>query len=240
MARMGGMRGTKRSKAPGFWRVPRKEYRFTITPSPGPHRRSECYPLGVLIRDILGFVKTAGEAEASIREGAILVDGVKRRDSRFPVGLMDVVEIPSVGKVYRMVPKAGSTLMPLEVVESEKSLKLCKVKSKTTVRGGVVQYALHDGRSLLADDKLNMAPGDSCIIEVPSQKVEKTLKMENDALVMVIRGEKAGLIGKVKGLKQGTFTRLRLATIAFDEGTVELPMNLLVAIGRGEPAIQVA
>lgn len=112
MARIGGKGRMKRSKAPSFWNIHRKEYRFTVVPSPGPHPRSECYPMLVLLRDILGLARTAREAEACIKQGEVLLDGTRRKNPRFPVGLMDVVEIPSTMKAYRMVPRNGKPLMP--------------------------------------------------------------------------------------------------------------------------------
>ena len=102
-----------------------------------------------------------------------------------------------------------------------------------------MHYGFHDGRSLLAEGEVDLTPEDSCLIQVPSQKVVKCLKMEEDALVMVIRGEKAGDIGKVKEFKPGTFTRPPVATISFDKGTAELAVDLLLAVGREEPVIQV-
>lgn len=229
----------KRSKAPSFWKISRKRFRFIIKPSPGPHPHDASIPLAVLIRDHLGLVKTAREAKAVIKEGAILVDGIIRRDPRFPVGLMDVVEIPSIERYYRLVPKNGSPISPIEVPESEKSLKICKVKTKLTIKGGVIQYGLHDGRTLL-DGSLGLKPGDACLMEVPSQKVLKPLKMEKGALTLVIRGSKAGSIGRVEELKKGTFTRPPMALVSFEEGTVELPTEVLLPLGYDKPPIQVS
>jgi small subunit ribosomal protein S4e len=236
---MGGSREMKRSVAPGFWKIPRKSKRYAFAPTPGPHPKNQSYSLGVLMRDVLGLVKTAREAEASLRERAVLVDGIPRSDSGFPVGLMDVVEIPPIGKVFRLVPRDGCLLVPLEVPETERSLKICKIKSKTTVKGGMVQYGLHDGRSLLTEVEVNLNPGDSCLVEVPSQKIVKSMKMEKNTLVMVVRGGKAGRIGQVKELKPGAFTRPPIATVSFDEGTAELPTELLLALDHEKPPIQV-
>jgi small subunit ribosomal protein S4e len=239
LARMGGTKKIKRSKAPGFWRIPRKNKDFITLPSAGPHPRKECFPLGVLIRDILKLTKTAREADSAIRAGGTLVDSIIRRQPNYPVGLMDVVEFPSLAKVYRMVPKNGIPLVPLEVPTTEKSLKICKIKSKTAVKENRIQYGFHDGKSLIVDGKAELMLGDSCIVQNPSHEIVKTMKMEKDALAMIIRGEKAGKIGKVMEVKEGAFARSRVATLSFDDRTAELPIDLLLVLNQGEPAIKV-
>ncbi|MCS7116625.1 MAG: S4 domain-containing protein, partial [Nitrososphaerales archaeon] len=143
MGHMGGQRRTKRSKAPAYWPIPRKRYQFTITTSPGPHPKDWSYPLAVLVRDVLKLVKTYREAKASIKEGNFIIDGVVRTSPNFPVGLMDVVSIPPISKIFRLLPTPKSPLEAIEVPEVEKNLKLCKVKTKTTVKGGAIQYGLH-------------------------------------------------------------------------------------------------
>ncbi|MEM4298307.1 MAG: 30S ribosomal protein S4e [Nitrososphaerota archaeon] len=236
---MGGRRKMKRSKAPRFWKISRKRFRFITKPSPGPHPQGASIPLLVLIREYLGLVKTAREGKAVIKEGSILIDGVVRRDPAYPAGLMDVIEIPSIGKLYRLVPKDGSPLTPIEVPASERSLKICRVKRKLTIKGGRIQYGLHDGRTIV-DGGLDLKPGDACLIEVPSQKVLKPLKMEKGSLALVITGSKAGSIGKIEELKRGTFTRPAMALVSFKEGTAELPSEALLPLGSDKPPLQLA
>lgn len=95
-----------------------------------------------------------------------------------------------------------------------------------------MQYGFHDGRSLLEEEKLNLRPGDSCVLEVPSQKVIKILKMEKGATVMVTSGERAGMIGKVEELEKGTFSRTSVATVSSDAGSSSLSTELLMVIDQ--------
>ena len=79
-----------------------------------------------------------------------MVDGVVRTDPRFPVGLMDIVEIPDMEKIYRILPKWKKGLVPQEVSKKESSFKLCRIENKTTIKNGNIQLNLHDGRNIRA------------------------------------------------------------------------------------------
>lgn len=237
MGRMGGSTRTKRSEAPPFWPIPRKVKVFTVRTSPGPHAKDRSYALAVLIRDVLRLVNTYREARYVASSGKVRVDGVVRRSLNFPVGLMDVVEFNGLKKVYRLVPRGGEPLVPVEIPEDEKNLKLCKVVRKTTVRGGVTQYTLHDGRCVLDGGDLALKNGDTCLIEVPSQKIISTVGMKKGVCVLVTTGERAGLLGYVEDLKPGAFARRPAATVSIGAATVELPTSILMPVGEDKPLL---
>jgi small subunit ribosomal protein S4e len=237
MGRKGENKRTKRSMAPSFWAIHRKNHQFTVTTAPGPHLKSESYPLAVLIRDILKVVNTYREAQNVIRAGKILVDGVVRLKSDFAVGLMDIINIPLLGKDYRMVPLERTLLVPLQIPESEKNLKIVKVKSKTTVRGGKIQYGLHDGRSILTESEIATNIGDSFLLEVPSQKIIRTIAMKNNVLALVVKGRRAGKIGRIKEIRPGTFTRRKMVDMEIEGEITELPAEMVITIGNEEPFV---
>ncbi|HDD45885.1 MAG TPA: 30S ribosomal protein S4e, partial [Candidatus Aenigmarchaeota archaeon] len=93
----------KRYLIPKYWRVAKKAYKWAVRPSPGPHPIDRCIPLLVLVRDVLGIAENAKEAKKIIKKGELMIDGVIRKDHRFPVGLMDVVAIPKMKMYYRVV-----------------------------------------------------------------------------------------------------------------------------------------
>ncbi|MBI2184807.1 MAG: 30S ribosomal protein S4e [Thaumarchaeota archaeon] len=232
MARMGPATKVKRSTVPGFWRLPRKTFEFSIRTSSGPHPIDRSYPLLVLLRDVLQVVKTARESDAVLREGKVLVDGVPRARGNFPAGLMDVVEIPSIGKVYRLLPHRRYSLYPVSVKESEKSLKLCLVKTKQTVAKGKIQLGLHDGKSVLLDDGSTIKRGDACLLDLSTGKITGSFRLEKGSQALAIRGEKAGLIGTVEEIKAGTATRPAMATLSIEGSTTELPVHLVMPLGK--------
>ncbi|HKZ45635.1 MAG TPA: S4 domain-containing protein, partial [archaeon] len=92
----------KRFKVPSYWKIEKKSVKWAVSPRPGPHKKYECIPLQVIVRDILKFAETGKEAKTIINKGEILVDGAVKKDYAFPIGLMDSVSIPKIKKFYRM------------------------------------------------------------------------------------------------------------------------------------------
>jgi small subunit ribosomal protein S4e len=229
----------KRSVAPKFWPIPRKKKEFTVTTSSGPHSKNWSFPLAVILRDSLHLVKNYKEAETAVKEGKIVVDCVVRTNPRFPTGLMDVIDIPSIGKSYRLVPKNGLLLIPIEIPTDQRSLKLCKIVQKRTILGGRIQYGLHDGRQILAEDETGLKPGDVCLIEVPSQKIIRAFRTRKGMSAIVTSGERAGLIGQIVDMKVGTSTRRPMAVVSFGSSEVELPTSHLFTLGEDKPVIAV-
>ncbi|MEM2856211.1 MAG: 30S ribosomal protein S4e [Candidatus Nitrosocaldaceae archaeon] len=230
MTRVSGSTYLKVQKAPPFWAISRKTHRFVLKPSAGPYPLMESYPLGVLLRDIIRVVNTMREARAILIEGRVYVDGKKRYDEHFPVGLMNVVSIDVINKHYRLVTGEGVLLTPIEISENEHKLKICKIKNKVTIKGNKIQYGLHDGRSIL--DGINAKVNDSLLIEVPEQKVIDILKFEKGANVIITRGDNTGKLGFVEEIKDGTFTLPKRAVVVIDERRIELPVNMMIVVGK--------
>lgn len=221
--------------APGFWGITRKDKRFVVTVRMGPHRKDRAIPSAVLLRDTLKVVSTLREAKAAIYSGGVTVDGVKRRSLHHGVGLMDVVELANVEGAYRMVPSGGALLRPVKIGGGEKGKKICKVTSKTTIRGGRTQVGLHDGRSLVSDADVSV--GDSCLVGVPGQEVLEVIRLEKGAHAVVTSGINAGQAGTVLEILGGTFVLPRRARVRLGEREIEIPAGMLMAVGKDKPAI---
>lgn len=237
MPRISGSKKLKRQMAPMFWGISRKKPRFVTTVRPGPHSKHFAIPSLVFLRDKLKLVKTAREAEYAIYSGKVKVDGVIRKSIHHGIGLMDVVELDGVQDTYRMVPKEGHLLEPIKIKDSEKSLKLVKVISKTTIKNNKTQLGFHDGRSLVFDGKVNV--GDSCLMQVPEQKINEVIKLEKGATVIVTKGVNAGQLAQVKEIKEGTFVLPKRALLSFGAREIEIPADLIMAVGKKEPVIQI-
>src|SRR4030042_1686301 len=148
MAKKGGSKHLKRLPAPANWPIHRKEFKWVAKPKPGPHSVERSLPLLLIVREILGFVKTRNEAKIMLSAGQIKVDGRVIREDDYPVGMMDLIEISSIKKSYRILPShKGLKLHTLQ--GNEKDFKLCKIVSKTTAKGGHLQLNLHDGKNVL-------------------------------------------------------------------------------------------
>lgn len=236
MVRKSGSTKLKRQKAPKFWDVKRKSSQFILSPRPGPYSKSRCYPLGIVLRDILHLSSTASETKQILNSGQIMVDRVVRRDMRFGVGIMDIIEVTTSKKAYRLIPKGSELLVPVETKEN--TSKLLKITSKTTTKGGKFQFGFHDGKSLISDNR-DMNVGDVCLVTLPEMKIDQHIKFDTGCFVLVVQGENAGKIGRVEEIKNGMFSLPKRVVLTFEEKTVELPVELIMPIGLDKPVLEV-
>ena len=237
MGTIAGSKKLKRQMAPLFWGISRKNKRFAITVKPGSHSKNRSVPTALLLRDVLKVVTTLREAKSVIYGGKVNVDGIIRKSLHHSIGLMDVVELQGISDIYRLVPTYGHILQPVKINTSEKSKKLVKVTSKTTIKGKKTQLGFHDGRTIITDDNVNV--GDSCLIQIPEQKILDVIKLEKDSLVIVTRGANTGQIGHINNINEATFTLPKRINLTVDKKKFEMPSDLVIAIGKEKPVIQV-
>jgi len=237
MGTIAGSKKLKRQMSPLFWKINRKEKRFVITVRPGSHPKNNSIPSAVLLRDTLNIVNTLREAKSSIYGGKVKVDGVIQKSLHHSIGLMDVVELENANDIYRLVPKNGQTLFPIKINKNEKSKKLVRVKSKTSISGGRTQLGFHDGRTVITDTSVNV--GDTCLLQIPEQKILDVIKFEKNSQVIIIKGTNAGRIGTINEIKEGTFTLPKRISLLIDDNTVEIPAEITMTIGKEKPMIQI-
>ncbi|WP_337863135.1 30S ribosomal protein S4e [Nitrososphaera sp.] len=236
MGKKGGDTRVKRQMAPTFWNIRRKESQFVMRVKPGPHPKTRSYPLGMVLRDVLHVVKTQQEAKIVLHAGKVKVDGVVKRDANLAVGLMDVIEL-ATGQAFRLVPKDSELLVAVPVDEAEKSVKLAKITSKVTTKGKKLQYGFHDGKTLITDAKMKV--GDTCVLALPGANVKQHIKFEKGSMALIITGENAGRTGRIEDIREGIFSLPTRALVAFEDRTVELPVEMVMVIGTDKPVIKV-
>ena len=237
MGSIAGSKKLKRQMAPMFWGINRKAKRFVITVRPGSHSKNNSIPSAVLLRDTLNSVNTLREAKSSIYGGKVKVDGVIQKSLHHSIGLMDVIELDGTTDIYRLVPKDGHKLVPIKINEKEKSKKLVKVKSKTNITGGKTQLGFHDGRTIITDTNVNV--NDTCLLQIPEQKILDVIKFEKNSQVIIIKGGNAGRVGTINEIKSGTFTLPKRINLLIDDNTVEIPANITMVTGKEKPIIQI-
>jgi len=230
MAKIGGRRRLVRAEV--AWAPDRKAIRFVTAPR-GAHPLDRSLPLLLIIRDKLKLAETAREARKIIKGRKVKVDGKVCRDHKRGIGLFDVLEV--AGKTYRMLPvKAGLKLK--EVDNKEGILKLCKVTCKVAASEGKIQLGLHDGRSILTE-KSDVKPGDSLLVELPSQAVKDQIPLEPGVLAVITYGANAGKLARVKSIERGLFPR---AWLTIDNQTFEAPLRAVMPVGKERSVITVA
>ena len=227
MGSIAGSKKLKRQMAPTFWGINRKEKKFVITVRPGSHQKNNSIPTAVLIRDTLKKVKTLREAKSTIYGGKVKVDGVIQKSLHHSIGLMDVVELEGTTDVYRLVPNNGKILKPIKIDTTEKSKKLVRVKTKSTIKGGKTQLGFHDGRTIITDMDANV--DDTCVLQIPEQKILGVIKFEKNSQVIVTRGTNAGRIGLINEIGVSVYSPReaeRCMNIKFVKH-IQIPFNLL-------------
>ncbi|MEM3517263.1 MAG: 30S ribosomal protein S4e [Candidatus Bathyarchaeia archaeon] len=245
MGKKGGSKHLKRFKAPSFWPIHVKEKTWTIKPSPGPHSIHESIPLLLIVRDILGYAKTAREAKIIISQGKIKVDGKIRKDKKYPVGLMDIIEIENVETPFRILPIYGKGLTLIEIPKDEATFKLCRIENKTTIKKGNIQLNLHDGRNLLVKVENPKNPvedvykvGDTIQLKIPEGKPLAHIKFEEGSCVLVTSGANMGRCGKVISVIKGTATRPTIVSLEDSIGKFQTIFNYTFVVGKEKPLIK--
>ncbi len=199
MAKKGGSSHLKRISSFRALKVPKKTHEWLIKASPGPHKLELSIPIGVLVRDYLGLAASSREMKFILNHGEVFVDGRKIKSPDFPVGLMDVVTLPKVGKGYRIGIDSHERLTLNEVTLEEAKAKLCRIRSKVKVRKGKIMLGLHDGKTVPGDS--NYGVGDSVKLTLPENKIERLLKLAPGAHCLIIKGKHAGKICTLKELR---------------------------------------
>ena len=245
MGKKGGSTYLKRYKAPRFWPIHVKEATWTPKPRAGPHPNSTCLPLLLVIRDLLGYAKTAKEAKSIISKGEIKIDGKTRRDFKYPIGLMDVLELPTLKKAYRVLPVPDRGLRLIEIPKKEAAFKLCRIEAKTTVKDAHLQLNLHDGKSHLLKISNPTKPvedtyhvKDTLKMGLPNQEIEAHLQFAEDVFVIVSAGTNQGKVGKIKNIIEATTTRSSTVSIETAEGEIfQTLTKYAFTVGETKPEI---
>ncbi len=159
----------KRLTMPRSWPLTRKTDIWVQKPNPGGHSDEMCMPLGLILRDVLGLAQSQREAKRMVASRKILVDGRIETDVGRGVGLMDVLTVGEDS--FRCILDQNGKLRYRSISEKEASSKLCRVMSKTTIRGGKTQIHLHDGRNIIVEDANQYNSGDTLVITLPDQEV---------------------------------------------------------------------
>ena len=224
----------KRLSVPKSWKIGRKGYKWVSTTRPGPHSQARSLPLGIIIRDILKLVDNSREGKRILSEGKVLVDGIPRKDLRFPVGLFDVITLPLINESYRMVQDEKGRLVLHKLNETNVN-KLCRINNKITLKGGKVQLNLSDGTNILGSNEYRTK--DSLILSVPDKQVVKHLQFKVGNLAMVVGGQHSGEIGKIKEIREVKSSRHNTVTIS-GEKDFETIENYVIVIGEDTPEIR--
>ncbi len=231
----------KRFSAPPLWRIPVKKFKWVTRPSPGPHPKNFSIPLLLILRDVLRIVNDSSEARKVIGNKEVLVDGVPRTNYKFPVGLMDVLEIPKLGLIYRILPTPKKTLEPIPIPEEEKNLKLCRIENKKINKGNNIQLNLHDGRNVLLKPNITLLKEkvyrrlDSLLLTVPHQTLKEHVEFSEGHFALVVKGKHMGAVGEITSMDEGF--KNATVTLNTEKGEIKTRKDFVMVIGEKKPLL---
>lgn len=245
MGKLGPKLHLKRLNALKLWKIPRKTMKFVAKPTPGPHKRGAYLPLSLIIRDMLGYAKTLKEVKYILSNRMVLINGKPRISYRFPVGLMDVVEIPENKETYRLllVPGVGFTLHPIP--KKEASLRLCRIEDKTTLKEGHIQINLSDGVNVLIKVKDPKNPSevkyktkDSLVITNPNNKIKDHIPLREGVYALTVAGKNMGYVGLIKKIEERLGPFASVVTLFNKKyGEFQTALDYVFPIGLEKPMI---
>ena len=216
---------------PKTWKIKRKGIKYVSRPKSGPHSFKLGLPINLLLRDILNYARTTKEVKNILYNQDILVDGIRRKNHRFIVGLMDVISIPKTKENFRIILNKKGNIAALPIKEEEAKLKPCKIIGKTLLKKGKMQLNMEDGKNIpTKEDKYNV--GDSILIEIPSQKIKEVFKLEKGSTVYLTGGKHIGETGLIEGIKENRLVYKR------EQETFETSKNYAFVIGKEKPSIE--
>jgi small subunit ribosomal protein S4e len=195
MAR-GPKKHLKRMYAPSHWCLDKLRGVFATRPSTGPHKLRECIPLTVLLRNRLRYALSGQEAIKICRDkdANIKIDNRTRRDPRFPLGLMDVLQIPKTGENFRILYDIKGRFQPVRIDNAEAGFKLLKVTQKKLGKNKIPYIVTHDGRTIRYPHP-DIKKNDTVKYNLTTGEVDGVVKFENGARVFVQGGNNIGRVG---------------------------------------------
>lgn len=191
----------KRLVAPESWHIPKKVQKFVMKTAPGPHNAG-ALPMGVWLREHIGIALNASEVRKILHQQDVLVNGRPCRNPQMGLGVFDIVSIPKLGKHYRIQLDKRGDLISVEIPAESAKTRLCKIRNKTTVKGGKVQLNLAYGANILADntykakDSIVVTLGDAKNGEGRFQIVDHFPFAEGN-VAMIVGGKHSGKVGRI-------------------------------------------
>ena len=227
----------KRLATPRRWAIERKKNKFIARPLSGSHSFENCITLNMLLKDFLKYAKTKKEIKEILNRGKILINGVKRKDHRFSVGVIDVIEISELNERYRLLYNKNNKFYLQPIDKDETEIKPCKVIGKTVISGGKIQLNLNDGRNIISNKAVKV--GDTIVYDLKNKSVKDHIPLAKGAIIYVINGKYTGEVGVVEEIIKGDSSKKAGAVFKVGNSKFETLKDYVIAIGKDKPVIKI-
>lgn len=186
----------KRLVAPKTWPIKRKETVFVTHQYPRA-KTERSLPLSIILRDLLKVGNTTKEIRRILREKQLLVNGKVETNHRFAAAILDIIEIPKIGKTYLVTFNKLGKICLAEI--KKPSYRVLRIEGKTKQAGGKAQLNLFNGANVLAE-KDDYKVGDAVKISIPEGKLTGKISPAEGTKVLVVGGAHIGETATIKSL----------------------------------------
>ena len=130
------------------------------------------------------------------KESGIRVDNKIRRDIKFPVGIMDVLNVAKTNENYRCLYDVKGRFTLVKIKEAEAKFKLLKVKSKAVGPNKLPYIVTHDGRTIrFPHPEIN--EGDTIKFDLEKNSITEWYKNEPGHLAYITGGNNVGRVATI-------------------------------------------
>jgi len=233
MSSKGENKKAKAISMPRIVGVSKKNNYWTVKTKAGPHKKETSVPLGIVVRNYSGIVKTMKEAKHILNNNEVKVNGVVRTAHQFPVGLFDVVAIEKQKLFYRMLLDTKERLI-VKQIDKESKDKVSKITNKVMTTKGI-QITTDDGRTYYGV-KANVK--DSVKLALPEGKVIEVLEFKSGACVYITKGAHCSEIATIKEIVSATQRRDLLVKLSDGKKEFETTAKNVIVVGKNKPEMQ--
>ena len=167
-------------------------------------------PVVVAMRDMLHLASTMKEVKQMIHKKMLKINGKIVLDLHQPIPVFGIFQ---ADKSYKLVVLITGRFSLEETHDASRAIK---VVGKKIVRGGAVQYNLHDGTNFISKDKISV--GDTVYLDFEN-KVKKHSALDKGKKAIIISGSNLGMHGTVMSVNG------QQITLKFNENKEEVVLN---------------
>eukprot|EP01138_Halocafeteria_seosinensis_P008307 gb/GECG01008488.1/.p1 GENE.gb/GECG01008488.1/~~gb/GECG01008488.1/.p1 ORF type:complete len:273 (+),score=24.42 gb/GECG01008488.1/:1-819(+) len=231
----------KRLNAPKHWMLDKMGGVFAPKPTCGPHKKRECLPMVIVLRNRLKYAMTRRETNLICMQKLVQVDNKVRTDLNFPVGFMDVVKMPKSGDCFRLLYDTKGRFVLHNISEAESKFKLCRIQRQEFSKKGIPYIVTHDGRTIRYHDPL-IKRNDTIKLDLENNKTLDIIKFEVGNVVMCTNGRNTGRVGVMinKERHPGSFDIVHVRDAEGNEFATRLNNVFMIAKGDNPEAALVS
>ena len=153
----------------------------------------------MIFRYRLKCARTSGDIIQSVmdKEGGFKVDNKIRRDRKYPVGVMDVLNVTKTGENYRLLYDVKGRFVIVKIKDAEANFKLLKVKTRAVGPNKIPYIVTHDSRTIRFPHP-EIREGDTIKYNLEKNQIESWIPNTPGKLCYITGGNNIGRVGQIQ------------------------------------------